>query len=239
MSNILFVFEGERTEQSIVDNLAKYFINESGNDFITCAYCAEIYQLYREIAQDEYLDTFALLKEKKANKKILNFYERKDFAEIYMFFDYDGHSSMADDSKIKKLLHFFDEETDKGKLYLSYPMVESLKHIVSFENFVISKVKAKENIRYKEKVNQESLKEFIQIKKYTKAIWGQIIKIHVKKANFIISNAYAFPTRTISQSVLFQKQFEKYINKDSTIAVLNAFPMFILDYYGVSFVVDL
>ena len=46
-----------------------------------------------------------------------------------MFFDYDGHAPLADDEKIKELLILFNEETSFGKLYISYPMIEALKHI--------------------------------------------------------------------------------------------------------------
>ena len=125
-SNILFVFEGERTEKQIANNLSKYFIVE--NSIIHCAYCSDIYLLHKEISEDTDLDTFALLKDKPSNKDILSSYQRNEFAEIYMFFDYDGHATMADDEKIKEVLSFFDEETTSGKLYISYPMVESLKH---------------------------------------------------------------------------------------------------------------
>ncbi len=43
MSNhILFVFEGEKTEKQITDNLTKYFINDDENTIVQCAYCNNI-----------------------------------------------------------------------------------------------------------------------------------------------------------------------------------------------------
>jgi hypothetical protein len=239
MSNILFIFEGEKTENQIINNLTKHFINEQKNTLITCAYCAEIYQLHKEISKDADLDTFTLLKDKESNKDVLSSYSRNDFAEIYMFFDYDGHSTLANDNKIEDLLKLFNEETEKGKLYINYPMVESLKHISSPENFKSSKVKAKENIRYKELVNLESKNEYIQINKYTKEIWVQLINLHLKKANFIITNNYTLPLENISQYDIFQKQLEKYINIDNTVSVLNSFPIFLLNYYGTLFISNL
>lgn len=236
MYNILFIFEGEKTEKHLINNLKKYFINEQKNTLITCAYCAEIYQLHKEISKDADLDTFSLLKEKEFNNKVLAPYSRNDFAEIYMFFDYDGHSTLANDNKIEDLLKLFNEETEKGRLYINYPMVESLKHINSPENFKDSKVKAKKNIRYKELVNSESRNEYIQINKYTKKIWIQLINLHLKKANFIINDNYALPLENISQFNIFQKQLEKYISIDDTVSVLNSFPVFLLDYYGILFI---
>lgn len=35
---------------------------------------------------------------------------------------------MEDDKRLKELLDFFNEETDMGKLYINYPMIESLKY---------------------------------------------------------------------------------------------------------------
>lgn len=63
INRILFVFEGERTENLVYDSLSKHFLDK--DLIITCAYCAEIYQLYEEIKEDEYLDVFPLLKEKE------------------------------------------------------------------------------------------------------------------------------------------------------------------------------
>ena len=99
---------------------------------------------------DEDLDTFNLLKERSLlNKEILNEFNRNDFAEIYLFFDYDGHSTLANDSKLESMLRFFNEETFVGKLYISYPMVEALKHIQDEDAFRYVKVLAKKNIHYK------------------------------------------------------------------------------------------
>ena len=48
MSNILFVFEGENTEDKLVNSLTKYFFKDK--TLIKCAFCAEIYQLHRAIS---------------------------------------------------------------------------------------------------------------------------------------------------------------------------------------------
>jgi hypothetical protein len=239
MSNILFIFEGEKTEQKITENLTKYFINEHKNTIVTCAYCAEIYQLYNEISQDIDLDTFTLLKRRPANEITLEPYSRNDFAEIYMFFDYDGHSTLANDEKIEELLTVFNEETEKGKLYINYPMVESLKHINIEQNFKDSTVSAKENIKYKRLVDSEAENNYKQINSYTKEIWIELIELHIKKANFIINNDYLIPESNLTQYLIFKSQFEKYIKINNSIAVLNSFPLFLLDYYGINFISNL
>ncbi len=238
MSNkILFVFEGEKTEKQITDNLQKYFVSE--NSIIHCAYCADVYQLYEQINEDEDLDTFQLLKERGQNEKVLSEYKRSDFAEIYLFFDYDGHATSADDEKIERILSFFNEETSVGKMYISYPMVEALKHCSDEIDFRKLKVEAKKNISYKQLVNSEAHKTLKQITKYTKEIWIQLIDLHVGKMNYIFRNNFSIPSEMILQNAIFQKQVEKYIKIDSTVAVLSAFPIFLFDYYGSKYISNL
>ena len=237
MSNILFVFEGERTEKQISDNLTRYFVNE--NTVVQCAYCNNIYKLHKEISNDNDLDTFLLLKELPSNREVLSRFSSDDFAEIYMFFDYDGHDTSADDQKIKEALKFFNEETNSGKLYISYPMVEALKHITINNNFKDLKVEAKSNINYKHLVSTQAKKELINFGSYTKDTWLMLIDLHLRKMNYITNGSYTLPLGIIPQNIIFSKQEEKYINIDSTVAILSSFPIFLFEYYGHEFIVNL
>lgn len=237
MSNtILFVFEGEKTEKQITDNLTQYFVNK--NTIVQCAFCSDIYSLYEKLYADEDLDTFAVLKNRPQNSVILSSYNRSDFSEIYMFFDYDGHIPKANDNTIKDLLKFFDEETETGKLFISYPMVEAIKHISLKFDFKDLAVKAKENIRYKGIVNDQCQDHLKNLAVLTKDHWLEIMDFHLKKLNFIVNNHYSLPASHISQSVIFNKQLEKYIEVNSTVAVLSAFPVFLFDYYGLNKIVN-
>jgi len=229
-NNILFIFEGQNAEKQILDNLTKFYFNE--NTVITCAYCSTIYQVYKSIIADDDLDTFNLLKNRNQNKDILKDYTRNDFAEIYMFFDYDGHDSVANDSKLQDLLEFFNEETDKGKLYISYPMIESLKHIIDYDSFKTLKVECKKNINYKYLVSETCIVSLKNFTTYSKKTWKSLINVHLIKLNFLINEKDAFPEKIISQIEIFEKQLEKHINIDSTVSVLNSYPVFLHDYYG-------
>ena len=45
---------------------------------------------------------------------------------------------------------------------------------------------------------------------------------------------FAFPMKTELQRVIFEKQLEKHVNKKCPrVAVLSAFPLYVLDYYGI------
>jgi hypothetical protein len=243
MSKKLFVFEGQNTEVNITKNLADKF-SESFTDIFTsndvkCAYCTTIYDLYKKISEDEYLDMFMLLKEKEFNKETLKNYNRSDFAEIYLFFDYDGHAPIANDDKLFEVLRLFNEETEYGKIFISYPMVEALKHFSSTIDFKNLEVKAKENINYKKIANINCDTKYRDFNQYNKNTWIELIELHLKKMNFIITNDFSVPKNNIPQIDIFLKQLEKYINVNSTIAVLSAFPIFLFDYYGFQTIDDL
>ncbi|WP_222164643.1 hypothetical protein [Edaphocola aurantiacus] len=230
-NNILFVFEGEKTEDLIIKSLKNSYLSEK--IIITSAYCNTIYQFYKLISGDEDLDTFNLLKEIEVNKATLQDFTRSDFAEIYMFFDYDGHDTSASDDNIINLLGFFNNETEKGKLYISYPMVEALRHISEPEtNFKDLKVECKVNINYKKVVHDTCMKCYSQYKKYDEETWNSVICLHLMKMNYIVNGSYEYPNGNISQLDLFYSQQQKYINIDSTIGVLSSFPVFLFDYYG-------
>jgi hypothetical protein len=259
-TNILFVFEGPKTEGQIVKSLEEHILNEK--TIIKCAYASDIYQLYREIEKDNDLDVFYLIKERDKENSIFEKYNSDDFSEIYLFFDYDAHAPLASaqdkngflmkkgDEKIKDMLDFFDNETDKGKLYISYPMVEAIRHIVkNYEDFKDLKVKCKgkncqyrdtcedkevceQEPHYKVKVSSDS-PSLCNFTIYTLDTWRNLIKAHLRKMNYIVNNTYTLPLKIESQLNIFIKQKEKYINhKCPTVGVLSAFPVFILDYYG-------
>ena len=193
-----------------------------------------------------------LLKERnKENAEILRDYNRDSFAYIYLFFDYDAHSSLASDDKIVEMLDFFDNETENGLLYISYPMLEAIRHYKDMESFKELTVKCKRaNCPYKEKCGEveaclkephykkisasECQPQLTNINKYTKEVWQELIRAHVSKMNYLVHDVFDLPKQIELQSVIFSKQLEKHINhKCPKVAVLSAFPIYVLDYYGV------
>ena len=246
----LFVFEGGRAESKYVEKLEQNFLGKGIS--VKCVYDAEIYQLYKFLEKEDFdFDMVELLKERsKENAELLKDYTRDSFAYIYLFFDYDAHSTLADDSKIEEMLHFFDNETDNGLLYISYPMVEAIRHYKDLNSFKDLTVKCKRlNCAFKDDCEdiEKCLKEphyktfsasdcrpdLCNINKYTNEIWQELINAHVSKMNYLVNEQFAFPKKTELQSTIFEKQFEKHINhKCPMVAVLSAFPIYVLDYFG-------
>ena len=55
------------------------------------------------------------------------------------------------------MLHAFDNETENGKLYISYPMIESLREMnTKIEDYKSLYVPIDELIHYKQYVSEES-----------------------------------------------------------------------------------
>ncbi|ATA75782.1 hypothetical protein [Capnocytophaga sp. H2931] len=224
-NNILFVFEGKKTEPNIHEKLKQYFFDE--RTVITCVFGTVIYSIYKDLETDGYLDTFSLLKNRIEDLKK---YKKKDFSEIYLFFDCECHATNYSPEKLKKLLSVFDNETESGKLYISYPMVEALKHYHSGKDFQKLTVHCSQD--YKREVNQYCEAKYIDFNQYDESIWKELIKHHLSKMNYIVADNYSYPSQIYSQIDIFNKQKEKFINKDDKVSVLSAFPIFIHDYFG-------
>jgi len=234
--HILFIFEGGRTEPFIFENLKEYFLEKKESKVtqdIIISYGTVIYSLYKQFfiddILDEDLDLVAILKpmDKNGNTIISG-----SVSEIYLFFDYDNHATNADDNKLFKMLELFNNETEKGKLFISYPMVEALQHIkrdISFKNIVAKCEKA-----YKREVKANCDDEFLHFNDYSIDIWNYLIKQHIRKANFIVKDRYEYQNEIIEQLQIFENQKEKYIKKNNKVAVLSSFPLFLLNYYGLN-----
>jgi hypothetical protein len=246
-NNILFIFEGQR-EKSFAKSLQKHVFKDKL--VIHGLFGAEVYQLYKQISDDSDLDIISLLKERDSS---IADYSRVDFSEIYLFFDYDAHASLIDrdgDNELLKMLSLFDNETENGKLYISYPMVEALWHISDFDTFhnVVVKCKGQncsyrttsieceecdKEPNYKTVVSKERLPLFNNVRSYDRNDWCELIRAHLCKMNYVCRESSNFPESVIEQQDIFDSQLRKHINKRCPeVAVLSAFPIFVHDYYG-------
>jgi hypothetical protein len=146
---------------------------------------------------------------------------------------------------IEEMLKTFDDEFDKGKLWISYPMVEAVKHCKRDPNvcFKDSMIKIAENIKYKELVNNNS--DFQDIKKLNKLDWGYLITINIQRTyrlvncDFRIISNYEeisewFENNTLIRILVHENKVNKFIIPKSEVVVLSPFPLFLLNYFGAS-----
>lgn len=231
--HILFVFEGERTEQLLSRKFIEYYFS----DVVTTAFCGEIYQLLEKLKDDEFglgsIDLFPLLQEIPQNTPLKN-YRRDQFSEIYLFFDYDPHASKACDAKVQELLEFFTEETEHGKIFISYPMVEAVRCLhegCSADCFSNLSVPLNYGSAFKGFSSNYASHSFGKVHAWSRQYWDEVVLRHCEKANFIVNGEPALPGTSIESHEIFEGQ-RRYIGESGRVYVLGSFPLMLADYYG-------
>jgi hypothetical protein len=247
-SYVLCIFEGKRTEPIITDNLCKSFLNEGEKIILRASYGANIYNLYKQLETDQYLDTYELIVEallkrqqeerrfgrdlKDAELAVLDIDDSSLISDIYLIFDYDAHCTNADDNTLSLMLGKFCDSQEQGLLVVSYPMVEAIRHQkdIGFEEELYS---LEEFRNYKDWVKSEQL---INIRyhnwgAYDLDIWREIASQHLARANYLVNGNLSLPSDQIGQQDIFEQQLVKHI-PHGNVAVISSFPFVLFDYYG-------
>lgn len=252
---ILFVFEGEKREITLFKALEELYFKNDGDERIICSFCNNIYRLYRRIFETGE-DIVSVVKSQLSSSDKINWSKFKvsDFSQVFLFFDYDCHDLSASDDKLKEMLDFFDNETENGKLYISYPMVEAIRYTKELpdKNFYSYTVPISNCRDFKDLANQFSSYrslDFISFRAMKKSgmlqipneqklekvrrNWSLLKEQHLAKANYICMGENEMPKNKIdvSQSNIFKSQIEKYIVPAKSVAILCAFPLFLYDYF--------
>ena len=253
---ILFVFEGKKREPELFRTMEKLFFQDRQN--IVCSFGNNIYELYRQLkALDDAGDIVSLLVEKYRgceDSPFGNSSRSSDFSEIYLVFDYDFHntniSSEEMNSQLDEMLEMFDNETENGKLYINYPMVEAIRYTKKlpdsmFHNYTVSRQQCL-NASFKKIADgfsdYKSL-DFLSLNGRRQATdsevmsrtnnWNLIKEQHVIKANYLCSGNLTRPKAKadISQKSIFSAQLQKHVLPDDSVSILSAFPLFLFDYF--------
>lgn len=249
---ILFVFEGEKREPNIMQIIKELYFED--DKYVFVSYCNHIQSLFNELNEDRDLDLVGLLKENEKERKHtkLEKYKSDDFSEIYLFFDYDikkankynKDSLEAQNEKIKEMLDFFNNETVNGKLYINYPMVESIRYFkreLPDEDYYTYTTNLFIGKKFKEDTNNLSHYknfDFITSKdENQQSNWQHIIKLNIKKANYICSRLNELPSEktSINQQAIFENQLSKYVYSKNEISILNSFPLFLYEYFPIDY----
>lgn len=135
--HIAFVYEGEKTEKVLVERMKELFFEEIADVMIfSFPACGNIYMIWNKLREYEFeIDVIDAIREISPKaKELLEGYSISDFSEVYLFFDYDAHNDNLPQvyrrtDVVEELLQAFDNETENGKLYISYPMIESLREM--------------------------------------------------------------------------------------------------------------
>lgn len=237
---ILFIFEGEKREIKLFQYMQQAMF-PTKNDYIKCSFGNNIYELYRQLQKDENIDIVGLIRQRleTVGDTTLEGYTTSDFAEIYLFFDYDFHNTIYPphelNSQIEYMLRMFDCETEQGKLYINYPMIESISYTKMLPDSDYWRYTVERAVCSKFKFLSSQFSAYKNYKFLTdKENWLHLEKQNVKKANAICSGKNELPEHTddISQMKIFERQKQLHIIPYDRVAILNALPLFLYEYGG-------
>ena len=253
---ILFVFEGKKREPDIFKTIE--YLHFPKGQTIVCSFGNNIYELYRQLCElDGAGDIVSLLRERHAGKHGSPFapdVKSSDFSEIFLFFDYDFQNKNLTldqmNERLTRMLKMFSDETDAGKLYINYPMIEALRYTkqlpdADFPSYVISRQECQEK-DFKDLASQFSAygsldfivldfrkKPSVKTVGKVKRNWSLLQNQHTAKANYLCTGDLAIPAskQAISQFRIFESQLEQYILPSDSVAILSAFPIFLFEYF--------
>ena len=243
---VAIIYEGEKTEENLFKNIIHHFFADRADVLIlTLPAAANLYMLWSKLREDHFeTDAVGVLKEMNSDiSERLTGMQAEDFSEIYLFFDYDGHQNnipkkFAGKDVLKEMLETFHNETELGKLYISYPMVEAIREIsVEIQDYKTFYLPLGECAFYKEAVGGVS--DYGDFRHITKEMWYIACNASRKRASVIVSykeeESYRNFIENMSQEKIYDAQKETFIQKNQTIGILSSIPLFLIEYYGESF----
>lgn len=265
--HIAFIYEGVSAEDKLLANMQKTYFSEFSDVYIfNLPADGNVYMLWKKLVEDEFeTNVIDLLKEMSSEAK--GRIEEKglkasQFSEIYLFFDYDGHAAQFSEETIEqandlckslgmkevknkrdlleRMLVVFDNETEQGKLYVSYPMVESIKEINAKETTYNRLYLMLEDIQdYKSSF--EGPTDYGNYSIITKEMWGTACAASVKRASLIVRNTeqctYEQFIQQVTQLEIYHAEKQYYINNPNGyyLAILNSVPLFLVEYFNEEF----
>lgn len=243
---IIIIYEGEKTEKNLFKSINKHFFADRADILlVTLPAAANLYMLWSKLREDDFhTDVVGVLKEMNSDvSERLKDMEMTDFSEVYLFFDYDGQQNnipqkWADKDVLKEMLAAFDNETELGKLYISYPMVEALREIsVEERNYKTLCQPLEKCGNYKEIVGGKS--DYADFRHISKEMWHIACDASRKRASVIVSDKeeenYQNFIENMSQKGIYEAQKDRFIQKRKAVGILNAIPLFLIEYYGETF----
>ena len=268
--NILFIVEGKVLEPKFITRMAELYHVEceitsvrtnihnlyshlkDGDGFL------DVKIVLKEILQK----TVNSLKSQKATVNNLKDIEDitadinkldKSFESIYLIFDSELHDSVPprvsqmegvqkNYNQLKEMIDFFDNETEHGKLYVNYPMMESYRDC---DDFFDEQYKNREvsldvlfQRKYKEQVGQRRLANR-RIDKINRESFDKLICMNIFKLNKITTKhwrkmLYDNFVEQSDQRNMLEAEYA-YICEKEAVAVLNTTFFFMIDFFGRKF----
>ena len=180
---ILFIVEGRRTEPRFLKKIMSVLGLADEKEIYSVG--TNIHALYESVFGNSDPEDTDLLLELKSratdphDKEILS----GSYTDIFLVFDVEVQDADYDRNRMERLLDYFSNSTENGKLYLNYPMMESIRHLKSLEDtdYLTSTVKRQDISNYKRLVGEEGCAELKNPNGYDASLMRAVALINSKK----------------------------------------------------------
>lgn len=189
----LFIVEGDSDEPAFIKQMfLKCYKKE---EYHTYSYRANIHMLAGELMKnypdfdEDNIDIKLILKSMESDdnkKKILD----DDYNDVYLIFDFEPQHDVLHFDIVKRMMIYFNDSTQQGKLFINYPMMQSYKHftVLPDSTFEYRMVNADRFDLYKKDVGDTS--KFTDISKCNYSTFYSLAVHHLRKYNKICFNTY-------------------------------------------------
>ena len=248
--HIAIIVEGVSREPVYWNSLSNAFFSAKSKkiDFICLPADKNIYMLWKQLQADNFdTDIIEIVREECPQScQNLKGLARKNFQEIYLFFDFDPQQrNLSENSAtnfqtiLKDMMKTFDNETDNGKLYISYPMAEALRDIVEHDCAAYYRcvISMSDLFEYKSITGHEENK--FAGARYNHEIWMMILAIFLKRCRCLFSHKYggvkedeivSWYKKEVTPFSILEEELSLWETHES-VFVLSAFPPFVIDYF--------
>ena len=238
---ILLVVEGESDEVKFIRGLFEKCFKKADYQFYS--YKATIHTLSQEL-YNKYPDfdegdidirlILASLESNKEKKEML----LDKYSDVYMVFDFEPQHDHKHFDTVRRMVNYFNDSTNQGKLFINYPMMQSYKHFDSLpcHSFEFCEVTLEQSKEYKRYIGEIS--NYTDLTKYTYVTYFSIAVHQLRKANKIISGVYNLPSKreylNFESTQIFDYQVSLF-ESSNHISVLNTCIFALVDFKPSSF----
>jgi hypothetical protein len=240
---ILLIVEGDDTEVIL---LRAFFRSLCGEDVPIYSYGTNSMSLYHELSAyckdygQDTVDTMEFLRNRpnlsNQDKATLS----QTYTDIYLAFDFDYQTPLVHESKYEAyqfLLSFFDDETDHGRLFFSYPMIESYAdhNPLGLPRKMNRSVKPGLGDAYKTLVNQRGYQG--SPNDYSSLFWAKLVVLHLLEAERLLAIKnhplrYDSFLQRVNQKAIQKRVFKMIKTTNPLIPILNTALFIPISYYG-------
>ena len=229
---ILVLVEGEKRDFRLMKHLFDVYRTNTYKKIVS--YNTNIYELYGNLFQNENeddIDLLMLLRSREVDVEKKKIFDER-YTEIFLIFDFDPQDKLYDVNKLKKLMNYFNDSTENGRLYINYPMVESICHIKSwnesYDEYNLRRITKKILIdkSYKRLVSQESCCN--DFRKYNKKELFKIIDLSLSKISYLRDKPRSCDFATLKEVLEIEC---KLWDNEECVSVLNTCILYFYEYY--------